>query len=252
MAILELETALPYMTPEYWDGNTLGVDPVSCGDFMPRDHVDFARDALKRKMAMMHGDSKPLARLTIGQVFEANEHPPGTVIRFRRETAMLYDAESRLREGLEIEPVEPLRDLSKDGIYTTTVMGEVSKYGHYISSEYWAVVAPAHKGQQGLLGLSSRYILPKLNEINEYRFLSPVTRVMPHDFEVGQVYGSPLIASSFRDRALKTRYRRVVAAEVVGWAGKKKPSKIQQVANKLGELLLPGQAPEPAPIRANR
>lgn len=75
----------PYRNPAYWDGYEVGVDPVSCGEYIPFDHARFAKDALTRKLGLMYDGYRPLERLRSGQEFEPSEHPPGTVVRFRRE-----------------------------------------------------------------------------------------------------------------------------------------------------------------------
>lgn len=112
--------------------------------------------------------------------------------------------------------------------------------GTYQYSDYWGVITPNNsRGDQGLVSIDGVFA-------STNRVLPLFFRAVPPSFEVGKVYGKHSWPRSNTSEAVHDHtYIRVAAADIVGWAGKKSPSKLRQF---LADLL-PQPAQQLAPIR---
>lgn len=213
-----------YMHPDYWDGNRIGIDAVPCGPYVAYDHSRFVRNALgKYRDRAEIGGLRPEKKLGWGETFDANEHPPGTVIAYKRER---LDVEWGIRYWSEIDRLAAPQKPS--------LTPNLSDYG-YIRHHDWgtyeyqtnlAIVTPPSEGHQSVVSVPFffRYALRgKTHDV-----IWPA-RQTPRVFSIGEVYGKHGWPRNGEDSAFRRRYIRILGAEIMGTYGKKQPKRILDI-----------------------
>lgn len=219
----------PYMNPAYWDGNRIGIDGLPCGEFLPFDHGDFARNALAGYMERLAlGPLHPEKKIHNGQRFNADDYPQGTIIRYKREVIAL-SWKGRYMPGVEGQEL-PERPIGTPHFNESGHIKhkDVGRYGY---ATHYAVVTPPVKGKQTIIsGQPTVFGLDVQNETTNttthHRSDRKIIlwRALPQNFEVGEVLGRRYML--FRNSPYERRYARVLGAEVLGTYGKKQSKRV--------------------------
>lgn len=222
-----------FRDPAYWDGNVLGETPVASGEMGRRTSslCAFASAALSAKLRSMH-TYWPEDGVRANEQFNVNEHSPGTVVRFRRE---------RVVRGI-FAPVATEAAHRYTG-YPTNELGRASlewwhsrdRQGFFTSSGFWGVVTPpaGRESDQNILAIPDNLTTQPRST---FAPAACFARVIPRRTTVGEVYGLPRYGAGIRRKSgqYKNQYNRVTALDIVGTPGQRRPSKLEQLAGRIG------------------
>ncbi len=200
--IAGIEQLLPYLAPDYWDGHTIGQGELS----PPAMNVTGRREKKLARSALVSylddpASAPPLQIYAAGEIFDPNEHEPGTVVAFRRETltrtgaALLMPATMKTKNFANATIRTSIPN-TKDFRSARVSLEDTEGIMSYESTAMWGVVTPKRKSDERRLTV----IHPM--------FVFPGRRRTKIFSSSAVAYGDPITVGGVRHRA-STDFERI-------------------------------------------
>jgi hypothetical protein len=209
------EIAAPYIHPQNWDGNRIGIDTPEMSEPVVDDH--HARRVAKQALVgyFEHAHSYwPTRVYREGQQFDVNDHPEGTIVLFQVDSlhARFAPEGYEFPSDLTLPPrPDALRDFSEF---------EAFAYGGiiYTSLLRWGVTTANRRSERALLTVPFPADTTRPLAHGKLRLHDKPNNTIASSFVIGQTF-SPSLAR----RHPEETYVRVNALEVCGEARKEPP-----------------------------
>lgn len=175
-----------YLNPESWSGHMISDGDVKPREFGPADRQSnrYAREVLEDRLPMMQTFT-PMQRFEKGMLFDAGEHPDGTITVYKeRSLVTLSQRDARSIERSQGQhAIEPALDLNlrlEEGRSKVVVENGLM----YVTRTLWGVVSRTRRGEPAIVSFAQG---------NVYRTSSSSVEVVIRDltpkkpsFRIGQ------------------------------------------------------------------